>query len=234
MVTGAYEKAKKYIEAHSSYSETNIKKAEGPCITISRETGAGADKVAEFLCNKLQSFNNNYEPKWAIFDKNLIEKVIEDHKLPSMIAESLENYKINEINSYLSELLGLQPSAWALLHKTAQTIMQLASMGNVIIIGRAANIITAKIKNSFHVRLAAPLEDRIKHIQELFNFGRNEAMEFIKKDDIQRKNYLMHAYHKNIDDPLLYHITINTHLLSYEEASEIIFHHFNSKILQHP
>lgn len=233
MVTGAYEKAKKYIESHSSHQNSSIRKAEGPCITISRETGAGADRVSEIICGKLQEYNSFGEPKWAVFDKNLIEKVIEDHNLPSMISDSLENYKVNEINAYISEMLGLQPSAFTLLHKTSQTIMQLASMGNVIIIGRGANIITSKMQNCFHVRLTAPIENRIKHIMELFDFNHNEAAEFIKQDDAKRKNYLMHHFHKSIDDPLLYHITINTGKMTYEDAAETIMHHFGSKILSH-
>ena len=43
-----------------------------------------------------------------------------------------------------------------LVHKTAKTILQLAEMGNVIIIGRGANVVTAHMNNIFHVRLVAP------------------------------------------------------------------------------
>jgi Cytidylate kinase-like family len=233
MITGSYEKAKKYIESHQRISSERNKFTHGPCITISREVGAGGDIVSERVCELLQK-NRRYEQvKWIVFDKNLIEKVIEDHNLPEKLSEYLEEDKITEINSMVSELLGLHPPAWLLVYKTAQTILQLATMGNVIIVGRGAHLVTAQMKNVFHVRLVAPVEDRIRHMQDIFNLSRKEAIVRIKKDDVIRKHYLKHYYHKDIEDKFLYHIIINTHLLPYEEASEMISTHVIKKFPQY-
>jgi cytidylate kinase len=229
MITGSYEKAKQYIESHQRISSERNKFTHGPCITISREVGAGGDAVSERVCDLLQK-NRRYEQvKWMVFDKNLIEKVIEDHNLPRKLNDYLEEDKITEINSMVNELLGLHPSAWLLVHKTAQTILQLATMGNVIIVGRGAHLITAHMNNVFHVRLVASKEDRIKHMQDIFNLTRKEAIVRIKKDDVIRKHYLKHYYHKDIEDKFLYHIIINTHLLPYEEAADMISTHVIKK-----
>jgi cytidylate kinase len=155
--------------------------------------------------------------------------VIEDHNLPEKLSEYLEEDKKTEINSMVNEILGLHPPIWILVQKTAQTILQLATMGNVIIVGRGANLITEPMKNVFHIRLVAPLEDRIKHIQDIFDLSRKESIERIKKDDVMRKNYLHQHYHKDIDDKYLYHIIINTHLLPYDEAAEMISTHIIKK-----
>ena len=229
MITGSYEKAKKYIESHQKNSSERNQFTHGPCITISREVGAGGDAVSERLCDLLQK-NRRYEQvKWIVFDKNLIEKVIGDHNLPEKLSEYLEEDKITEIKSMVNELLGLHPPAWLLVHKTAQTILQLATMGNVIIVGRGAHLVTAHMNNVFHVRLVAPLEDRIRHMQDIFNLSRKEAIVRIKKDDVTRKHYLKHYYHKDIEDKYLYHVIINTHLLPYEEAAEMIGTHVIKK-----
>jgi hypothetical protein len=233
MITGPYEKARKYIESHQKVSLEKYKHPHGPCITISREVGAGADIISEKICERLQRTAKDEYVKWTLFDKNLIEKVLEDHNLPEKLTEYLEEDKITEINSVVNELLGIYPAAWLLVQKTAQTILQLASMGNVIIIGRGSNIVTAHMQNVFHVRIVAPLEDRINRIQELFKFSRKEATERIKKDDAIKKHYLKHHYHKNIDDKYLYHIIINTHLTSYEDAAEIISTHVVNKYPQY-
>ena len=229
MITGSYEKAKKYIESQQRILSERNKFTHGPCITISREVGAGGDAVSERLCDLLQKKRRHEEVKWIVFDKNLIEKVIEDHNLPGKLSDYLEEDKITEINSMVNELLGLHPPAWLLVHKTAQTILQLATMGNVIIVGRGAHLITTHMNNVFHVRLVAPLEDRIRHMQDIFNLTRKEAIVRIKKDDVIRKHYLKHYYHKDIDDKFLYHIIINTHLLPYEEAAEMISTHVIKK-----
>lgn len=232
MITGAYEKAKKYIEAHS-YNPHEEKRIKGPCITFSRDTGAGADKVSEILCEKLQHISKEDQNRWTVFDRNLIEKIIEDHHFPSQIASFLEEGKRSEINSYISELLGLQPSSLIVIKKTAETILQIASLGNVIIVGRGATVITTHIPLVFHVRLTAPMEDRIKHIQELFKLSYKDADEHIRKDDEHRRLYLMKYYGKDISDPHLYHLTINTHLINYNDAAELIRSYITLKFPQY-
>jgi hypothetical protein len=233
MVSGPYEKAKQYIESHQIVSLEKSGHPHGPCITISREVGAGADIVSEKICGTLQKRAKDEHVKWTLFDKNLIEKVIEDNNLPEKLNAYLEEDKITEINSIVSELLGLHPPVWLLVHKTAQTILQLASMGNVIIMGRGSNIVTAHMKNVFHIRLVAPLEERINRMQEIFKLSRKEAKESIKKDDEIKKHYLQHHYHKDINDKYLYHLIINTQLLPYEEAADLICAHALKKFPQY-
>ena len=48
------------------------------------------------------------------------------------------------------------------------------------------------------------------------------AKEFLKKDDPSRKNFISTYFHKQIDDPLLYHLTINTHRFTYDHVAELI------------
>ena len=95
-------------------------------------------------------------------------------------------------------------------------------MGNVVIVGRGANVITAKLKNTFHVRLIASLEKRVEHIKELMDMNEKEALTYIKKEDENRKKYLKSYFHVDADDPLLYHMTINTDLLTHKGAAYLI------------
>ena len=98
--------------------------------------------------------------------------------------------KYKHLNAVVNELLGLKPSEWTLVHKTTDTILQLARMGNVVIVGRGANVITSKLKNTFHVRLIASLEKRVEHIKSLMEMTEKEALNYIKKEDENRKKYL--------------------------------------------
>jgi hypothetical protein len=232
MITGPYEKAKKYIESHQNISPAERRLIQGPAITLSRETGAGADVIAEMICENLQNKAKNDMVKWTIFDKNLIEKVIEDHNLPGQIAKYLAEDKFNAINNTVNELLGLHPPEWVLIHKTTQTIMQLASLGNVILVGRGSNVVTAHMSNVIHVRFIAPLPDRIKHIMEKFDLMERAAAERIKKDDAMRRHYLHHHYGKELADNYLYHLIINTHLIPYKEAAELVSNYIINKFPQ--
>jgi hypothetical protein len=223
MAIGAYEKSKRYIESHTEKSEKLFKKSEVyPCITISRQTGAGSKPVCEKLVNIMDEYSEPEGVKWAFFDRNLIEKVLEDHHLPKQISDFMPEGKYKHLNAVVNELLGLKPAEWTLIHKTTDTILQLARMGNVVIVGRGANIITSKLKNTFHVRLIASLEKRVEHIKTIMNLSEEEALEYIKKEDEKRKKYLKSYFHANADDPLLYHMTVNTDLLTHKGAAYLI------------
>ena len=223
MAIGAYEKSKRYIELHTEKSKISlVKKEVYPCITISRQRGAGAVPVCEKLIEIMDSYSEPEEVKWAFFDKSLIEKVLEDHNLPKQISDYLIEGKYKHLSAVVNELLGLKPAEWTLIHHTTDTIIQLARMGNVIIVGRGGNIITSKFKNAFHVRLVASIDNRIDFIIKNLGLSRKDAIEHIKKEDESRKKYLKSYFNADIDDPLLYHLVLNTDLLTHAGAANLI------------
>ena len=72
------EKVRLYIEAHTKLSEeAKIKMRKlnpGPAITISRETGIGAEVISEKLIQYFKKHSKDNLSEWAYFDKNLIKK----------------------------------------------------------------------------------------------------------------------------------------------------------------
>jgi cytidylate kinase len=70
--------------------------------------------------------------------------------------------------------------------------------------------------------LAAPLEYRIKHVQEVFKYSKKVAADYIKKEDASRHKYLKSHFFHEPDDPTLYHIIINMDKFSYEESASVI------------
>lgn len=219
MAKSGSEKAWEYIQSRESESQVLVK---GPSITVSRESGAGSGIVDEILKTFLEKHQITNTSKWGIFDRNLIEKVLEDHNLPDRLARLMSHENQSAITSMMNELLGLSPSMRTLFHKTSETIMQLAQMGNVIIVGRAGNLVTSRLNNCFHVRLVAPLENRVKRIQEYYQLDKKEAAEWVKKEDQSRREYYLKHFHKNIDDPLLYHLVVNTGEMTYSETAHLI------------
>jgi len=192
-----------------------------PAITISRLAGTGGYRVASRLAQYLQ----NHAPgpcEWTVFDRNLIEKVLEDHHLHRRIADFMAEDHRSVIIDSLEEYLGLHPSSWTLVKKTAETILRLAQMGYVVIVGRGGNVITGKLPNVFHVRLVGSLEKRIGRAQEDYNLDREAALEFVKKEDRGRRCYLRENFDKDIDDPLLYHLIINTDLIDCDDAACLV------------
>ena len=191
-------------------------------ITISRECGSGAHCVATCLARYLQARMPRERGSWTVFDKNLVERVLEDHSLPSRLADLMPEDRIPELTGALDELLGVHPPVWTFVQQTAETILRLADRGNAIIIGRGAHVVTSKLEYVFHVRLVGSLDRRIEHIQEVRGVGSNEALELIRREDRGRQRYLKKYLGKDIDDPLSYHLIINTDFVSYERAARLI------------
>ena len=89
------------------------------------------------------------------------------------------------------------------MEKTAETIRGLAELGNVILIGRGANLVTSTLDSVFHVRLVGSLEKRIELIQKSRPGGKKAALEFIRQEDRGRRRYVGRYSGRDIDDPLL-------------------------------
>jgi cytidylate kinase len=191
-------------------------------VTISRQTGAGSHVVAEKLAEYLQPRSPKGSCPWTIFDRNLVEQVLKEHNLPERMARFLAEDRISEIGDTIDELFGLHPPSWTLVRQVADTILHLVELGNVIIVGRGGQIITSHLDFVLRVRLVGSLERRLEHVQEHYKLGRKAALDFIHVEDRGRRRYLKKYFGKEIEDPLLYHLIINTDAVSYDQTTRII------------
>lgn len=214
-----FEACQSYLNCHL-YSEGKGQPVR-PTITISRMCGAGGRTVAAQLAEYLQ-LHAPAHCHWTIFDKNLVAKVLEDQHLPRQLAHFMAEKHKPMFSDALEEMFGLHPPTWELVQETSKTIWNLAQLGYVILVGRGANVITSRLKTALHVRLVGSLEKRIARVQEVYELDWQEAHDFIQTQDTGKKRYLKDYFDQNIDDPLLYHLIINTDRMTYEDAARLI------------
>lgn len=216
------DKCASFIEHHfglksKDTSETSTK----PAITISREEGAGGLTVASNLADYLKIHTSSHE-LWTVFSQRLVQQVLEEHHLNKSVGDFMKEGHKGTLTDALEELLGLHPSTWTLVEQTNATILRLAQIGNVILVGRGGSVITSGMPTVFHVRLIGSLEKRIEQAQKVLGLDRKSAINHIKKKDEGRRRYLKDNFDKDIDDPLLYHVIINTDLVQHDEAARLI------------
>jgi hypothetical protein len=178
--------------------------------------------VAETLANYLQRQAPPETPPWTVFDRNLVERVLQDHQLPARMARFMPEDRVHEVDDIMHELFGLHPPSWTFVQQTSETILQLIKLGNVIILGRGANVIAADVPHALHVRLVGSLEHRIERKQHSEGLDRREAANLIRQEDLGRERYFRKHFNKDINDPLLYHLVINTDLLSPDATARLI------------
>jgi len=191
-------------------------------VTISRQAGSGAHLISTKLAEYLQAHTLKDSRPWTVFDRNLVERVLEDHSLPKRLAQFMPEDRISEMTDTLDEVFGLHPPSWLLVRQTAQTLLHLAELGNVILIGRGGNIVTRKLSYVFHVRLVGSLSKRLERLQQSNQLDKKSALEFIRCEDGGRTRYLKKYFNADPNDPLLYHLVINTDLISCERAVRMV------------
>ncbi|HNT53585.1 MAG TPA: cytidylate kinase-like family protein [Anaerolineaceae bacterium] len=122
-------------------------------------------------------------------------------------------------------LLGLRPTpeqVQAYLTAVRQVMLELASRGRVIIIGRAGQVILRDHPGVLHLRITAPLAVRAQRIADRQHITLNAALAQVQASDRSRKSYLKRNYQVRWDDPDWYDLTLNTAHLTVEAVAEII------------
>ena len=215
-----------FVQCHLQQARGPIRSVNGQAgwraVTISRQAGSGAHVIAERLAQYLEARAPGTTTPWSVVDRNLVEKVIEEHRLPSYLGKFLREDRIPAINDMLEELCGLHPPTATLIRKIAQTILRLVDRGNVIIIGRGGNIVTRKLDYVLNLRLVGSVEKRVAYIQSTQQMSLIEATAFVQDEDRGRRRYARKYFNADIDDPLLYHMVINTDLLDYDRTARLL------------
>lgn len=217
-MTQAFEKCLSYInlqldEVHKKKERKKLR----PSMSISRMVGARADSIGPKLAAYLSAYDTETNIPWTYFDRNLIQKVLEDHNLPKRLEKVMPEDRKNFVEDLISEIFGNDPSNWDLFQKTCQTIYRLARMGNSILVGRGSTIITQSLPNMIHLRLIGSEANRVAYVQERFQLSKKEAQLYVKKTDAARRRYILGRFDRDIDDSMMYHLTINTDLFTDDE-----------------
>jgi cytidylate kinase len=193
-----------------------------PFITISRESGAYGTTIADELVGYLNRDEHRGDIAWAALDKELARKVIEDHKLPATFEAYFSQSSSSRIQDILEDFFGVHPPRETLVHKMSETVLRLASLGHVILIGQGAGIITRKLRGGTHVRLIGSLEKRAAHMMEYLGLPEKQAREHVMKEDRDRRDHIKRYFKADIADPSLYDVIINTDTVPLQHAVAII------------
>jgi cytidylate kinase len=191
-------------------------------VTISRQGGCNAHGVGEKLAGILQAQEQPGTPPWTIFDRNLVEKVLADHHLPQRLREFMPEDRHSEIADILEELFELHPPAETMLRQTNDTVLRLAELGGCILIGRAANLVTRRLRAGFHVRLVGSLARRAERMVEYEKLDPEAGLARVREQDQARARYVKKYFHAHIDAAEHYHLVLNTDHFDADQSARII------------
>ncbi|MBP1627790.1 MAG: hypothetical protein H6Q00_2265 [Holophagaceae bacterium] len=188
-----------------------------PTITLSREFGCEGYPLAERLQQNLEKASG--EP-WNILDKALIERVAQDEGISLRLLRNLGD------TSRLLESLGLNSSDHvthdAAFEKVAKHLLEVAAVGNAVIVGRGGGIICHPLKNCFHFRLEASLQWRIQSIASRLCLPEGEARDLVRSNSRMREKFISDALGADVADLKYYDAVFNNERHSVEVIAEAI------------
>lgn len=175
-------------------------------ITISRQMACKGDELAHKVAEQL---------KWRCIGYEVINQ--------AALAAGAPYVALAEIDEL--DFFNLKPTVkerHAYRSEVERIIRDLAEKGEVIILGRAGQVILHQNPNVLHLRVVAPLEIRVAWLQQEKKFPAEEARICLTQSDRVRARYLKQNYGQQSDDLSLYHLVINTGLLDFSQAVKLV------------
>ncbi len=179
-------------------------------ITISRQMGSQGNEIAWQVALQLG---------WRRVNRELINRSALAAKVPQVaLAE------IDELGFF-----GLRPSAkeWRTYQgQVERFIRDMADEGGVVIVGRGGQVVLRDRPDVLHVRVIAPFEARVSWLQQKEKISVEAAQARLRESLKARAQYLQRSYDVQVDDPALYHLVINTGLVSVSQATDLVVQAF--------
>jgi cytidylate kinase len=198
-------------------------------ISISRLVGSGAHEISQLLSKQLG---------YQLFDQELMAKLgveaglISKGQVVDLTAERHHTHSPLERMSHLApmrDILALgayEASGVGAEDRSAELVSKIMlyayEQGNVVVDGRGSQGVLRDKPGVLHVRLVAPLEQRIEYLKKRDNIGTDEARKKVKEADAAQVEYIRHYFMADINDPTLYHLIINTGKVTQAVAVDLI------------
>jgi CMP/dCMP kinase len=214
-------------------------------VTISRQYGSGGSEIADQICKTTG---------YRLFDKHILTMAAFEAGLADqeIVDYCEDNYKVKNFFDRLfgssrhitqvriwkedrqgvrikDELLLGEDHALFLERKAIETAYKI---GNMVIVGRGGQVILGAYPDVLHVRVLAPLEERLLRVRGYPDMAgrafsdsveaRRAAQDLIIMSDARSEEYMKRFYGVDWSDPQLYHMIINTSKVSLELAASVI------------
>jgi cytidylate kinase len=197
-------------------------------ITISRQYGAGGSEVARRVAAALG---------WRVVDNELIEEVAARAGIPADQVAERDERAPSFVERLARTLAASTPELFPpsvpggtlpklqevdLVRMTESVVAEAAAKGRLVLVGRAAPAVLAQERDGLHVKLVAPRPYRIQAAAERLGVDLQKAATVVDESDSTRDRYHRQYYHRDWNDPVNYHLVLNTGALGLDSATSVI------------
>ncbi|MEA2713058.1 MAG: hypothetical protein QOK27_1019 [Gemmatimonadales bacterium] len=174
---------------------------------------------------------------WRVVDNELVEEVAaragvspeqvaeRDERAPSFVERLARTLAASAPELFPSSVPGgtvpkLQEVD--LVRMTESVVAEAAAKGRLVLVGRAAPAVLAQERDSLHLKLVAPKPYRIQAAAERLGVDLQTAAAVVDESDSTRARYHRQYYQRDWNDPVNYHMVLNTGVLGLDGATSVI------------
>lgn len=185
----------------------------GPYIAVSRLHGAGGLELAQKIGATLG---------WPVLDQEVVDLMASHlHLAPAMI-ELLGRDGASWVTDVLSYLLPTEVISRDRFTRELQRAVQLLAVhGHVIYLGRAAHLFLPRDRG-LAIRVVAGEAERVARIRARDGSDVRTALRDMTKIDRVRARFVSRTFGRDVADPLLYDLVLNSSTLSLDVLSDLV------------
>ncbi len=177
-----------------------------PIISISRGSYIGGKMLADYLHDKLG---------YRCVDRDLVvQRASEFGVSEAELREAMEAPP-----SFLGQS---KHTRYVYLALIQAALMEEVWNGNTIYYGLAGHLLLKGVPHLVRTRIIAPMEFRVRKVQERMHLGRKEAVAHIEKMDSDRRKWTLFLYGVDWESPALYDVVLNLEHLTIEQAGDVV------------
>ena len=211
-----------------------------PAVTISAGYGAGGSVVAPRLAQRLG---------YPLLDRAISSRIAKQLHVSVDEAECGEKKRsvVEKFFGVLAPVAGgvvavdadgapalLSPDDVAQFREQAEAIIRQALPTGVVVLGRAGSAALAREPDVLRVRLFGPSDARIRQACQVEGIDADDAATRLPEVDRARAHYVRRLYSRDIDDPALYHLQIDSTAVGLDGCVEVITDAYHALLGQKP
>ena len=214
----------KYLK--DRYEESVLRQSfPGPVVTISRELGCPAKRIAQKITDTLNNSQEKFAKNlpWRWISKEIMEESAKELNVDLAEIQYVFDYKQHGVleDLLLSHSRRFYKTDRKIRNTIAKVIRNIADEGNAIIVGRGGVALTRDIPRSLHVHLEAPLEWRALRTSEKHGINLDDARKCCI--DIDRRRQMFRDYFEGKgNDYTRFDLKFNCMTVGPQEIVEII------------
>jgi len=194
-------------------------------ISISRQFGSGGKTLGDRVAKRLG---------YHFIDRGIITKVAKEANVSIEWVVAVER----ETSGHLMQILSRVVSGDFIQRHLAdrkhdfdekkyinflkKVITDIAHEGNVVILGRGSQFILPDEPGIFKILLVAPEEWRIDFLIKRYKIAKHEAETLVTREEKKRLAFLTKLDQRPSDDPIHYHICLDTSRLGLDLAEKLV------------